>query len=443
MGQISIFDGSQPLKITKPIRLIELFGGIGSQAAALRNLGANFEHYRLCEFDKYAVKSYNAVHGTKFTTSDIRDLHAEDLGIVETGKYTYIMTYSFPCTDLSLAGKREGMQKGSGTRSGLLWEVERLLTECKNRGGHLPQILLMENVPQVHGTGNKEDFDDWCNFLLQIGYNNKWCDLNAKNFGVPQNRERTFMVSWLGDYYFDFPTGWKLENRLRDLLEDKVDDKYYLSEDTIRILIEHKKRMEDRGNGFGWKPTVGDSVAQTVKTESGYRPDSNFIAQPLAYDEQNCQVRQDGTVGTLTTDGSSPKHNNRVLEPLDCEVLFSLSGGKWDNTYEQSRRVYGSNGVCPTLHTMGGGNQEIKIACKCKDLYETAKALYPNRGIWEHDGVLYWVRKLTPRECWRLMAFTDEDFDKAREVNSDTQLYKQAGNSIVVNVLMEIFRRML
>ena len=136
MGQMSMFDGSKPLSVEgKKIRLIELFAGIGAQAAALRNIGADFEHYRVCEFDKYAVKSYNAVHGTNFKTSDIRDLHAEDLGIVETDKYTYIMTYSFPCTDLSLAGKREGMQKGSGTRSGLLWEVERLLTECKNRGG--------------------------------------------------------------------------------------------------------------------------------------------------------------------------------------------------------------------------------------------------------------------------------------------------------------------
>lgn len=136
MQQISMFDGTEPLRITKPIRLIELFAGIGAQARALELLGVHFEHYRICEFDKYAVASYNAVHGTNFGTSDITKIHAEDLGIVDTDKYTYIMTYSFPCTDLSNAGKMKGMGRGSGTRSGLLWEVERLLDEL-NGGASL------------------------------------------------------------------------------------------------------------------------------------------------------------------------------------------------------------------------------------------------------------------------------------------------------------------
>ena len=120
----------RPLSIDKPIRLIELFGGVGSQAMALRNIGANFEHYKLVEFDKYPVASYNAIHGTNFEPLDIRNVHGEDLEIIDTKKYTYILTYSFPCQDLSLAGKQRGMTKGTGTRSGLLWEVERLLTEC-------------------------------------------------------------------------------------------------------------------------------------------------------------------------------------------------------------------------------------------------------------------------------------------------------------------------
>jgi len=102
--QLTIFDGTEPLKIKTPIRLIELFGGIGAQAKALTRLGVNFEHYRMCDFDKYAVDSYNSVHGTSFKPSDITEVKASDLGIVDTDKYTYIMTYSFPCTDLSLAG---------------------------------------------------------------------------------------------------------------------------------------------------------------------------------------------------------------------------------------------------------------------------------------------------------------------------------------------------
>lgn len=183
------------------IRLIELFAGIGSQAKALKNIGVEFEHWRVCEFDKYAIKSYNAIHGTAFTTSDITQITADDLSITDTRKHTYIVTYSFPCQDLSTAGKGKGMEKGSGTRSGLLWEVERLLNECTK----LPQVLLMENVPQVHGKKNKESFDKWIEFLESKGYKNYWKDLNAKDYGIPQNRNRCFMVSTLGDKIYEFP----------------------------------------------------------------------------------------------------------------------------------------------------------------------------------------------------------------------------------------------
>lgn len=232
-GQTSFFDGSNPLKITKPIRLIELFAGIGAQAKALENLGVNFEHYRICEFDKFAVASYNAVHGTNFETSDITKIHAEDLAVTETDKYCYIMTYSFPCTDLSSAGKQAGMSRDSGTRSGLLWQVERLLKEMEE----LPQILLMENVPEVVSDKNIKDFAEWIAFLDRLGYTSKYEILNAKNYGVPQNRERCFMVSWLGDFYYDFPPPQPLEIRLKDVLDDNVDEKYYLSEKATKKLV--------------------------------------------------------------------------------------------------------------------------------------------------------------------------------------------------------------
>lgn len=131
-GQFDIFDYvSEPVTITKPIRLIELFAGYGSQAMALKRIGAKFEHYRVVEFDKYAIASYNAVHGTDFPTMDITKVHAEDLNICDTETFTYLLTYSFPCTDLSVAGKQAGMSKGSGTRSGLLWEVERIFRKLK------------------------------------------------------------------------------------------------------------------------------------------------------------------------------------------------------------------------------------------------------------------------------------------------------------------------
>lgn len=111
--QLNIFDITLPdFKIDKPIRLIELFAGIGSQAMALRDLGADFEHYRAVELDRFAIRSYNAIHGTNFRTSDITKLSGRDLGIVDTGSYCYIMTYSFPCQDLSVAGKQKGMARG-------------------------------------------------------------------------------------------------------------------------------------------------------------------------------------------------------------------------------------------------------------------------------------------------------------------------------------------
>ena len=147
----------------KPVRLIELFAGYGSQAMAMKRLGIPFEHHFVCEFDKYAIASYNAVHGTGFPTMDIRDIKGSDLNITDMDTYNYILFYSSPCTDLSQAGKQLGMAKGSGTRSGLLWEVERLLLECAELGT-LPQYLFMENVPAIHSDKFIDDFNKWINF---------------------------------------------------------------------------------------------------------------------------------------------------------------------------------------------------------------------------------------------------------------------------------------
>lgn len=224
-----------PFVNDKPVRLIELFGGIGSQAMALTRLGIDFEHYRLVEFDKYPVASYNAIHGTNFEPIDITKIHGSDLGIIETNKFTYLLTYSFPCQDLSVAGKQQGMSKGSNTRSGLLWEVERLLNETE----YLPQLLLMENVPQVHSKKNLSDFEDWINFLESKGYSNFYQDLNAKDYGVAQNRNRCFMVSILGDFTFSFPKPKKLDKTMKDYLEDTVDEKYYINNDKADKLIQN------------------------------------------------------------------------------------------------------------------------------------------------------------------------------------------------------------
>lgn len=234
-GQMSLFDFTmEEYKIDKPIRLIELFAGVGSQAMAIRDLGVEFEHHRVVEFEKYAIASYNAIHGTDFPPLDITKVSGADLGIVDTDKWCYIMTYSFPCQDLSVAGKQKGMTKGSGTRSGLLWEVERLLNEVE----HLPQILLMENVPMVHSADNMPDFRKWIEFLEGKGYSNWWQDLNAKEYGVAQNRDRTFMVSILGEYHYKFPNPIPLTKTMKNYLEDDVDEKYYIDNEKAQKLID-------------------------------------------------------------------------------------------------------------------------------------------------------------------------------------------------------------
>lgn len=129
------------------------------------------------------------------------------------------------------------MSKGSGTRSGLLWEVERILTEIKESKGELPQILFMENVPQVHGKKNMPDFQKWLDFLESLGYTNYWQDLNAKNYGVAQNRNRCFMFSFHGAYSFQFPQPIQLEKKLKDYLEDTVEERYYINNEKAEKLI--------------------------------------------------------------------------------------------------------------------------------------------------------------------------------------------------------------
>lgn len=277
--------------ITKPIKLIELFAGYGSQNLALKYLGANYKHHKIVEWAVKSIEAYNDIHIQDYTDYskeltneqvleflvskgismdynnpmtreqisrkspewqrkvyndiiatnnlvDISRVHAEDLEINDD-EYEYVLTYSFPCQDLSLAGKGKGMSKDSGTRSGLLWQVERILLECKEIGT-LPNVLIMENVPEVRSCNNIQDFTAWVHQLEKLGYSN-YCDiLNAKDFGIPQNRRRCFMVSILGEWNYKMPTTIKLKYRLKDMLEKEVDKKYYLSSKMIEGMINTK-----------------------------------------------------------------------------------------------------------------------------------------------------------------------------------------------------------
>lgn len=305
--QISIFDDVNPFNITKPIRLITLFSGYDSQALSLKYLGIPFEHYHTCEwaipsiqalkdlhfgydnhnysvclskadlvdilyakgvssdYNKPLTKEqlsrypetklrtiYNNIIATKNLVS-ICNINGKDLEIFDTDKYEYIMTYSFPCQDLSSAGKGAGMEKGSGTRSGLLWEVERLLEETKE----LPQVLLMENVPEVIGKNNVKHFAKWLEKLENLGYKNKWQRLNAIDFEIPQKRDRCFMVSILGDYYYDFPSPIGCELKLKDVVmynpqyKLKLDKLNNVEKNVIRRIASSTTAKTVRASGRG------------------------------------------------------------------------------------------------------------------------------------------------------------------------------------------------
>ena len=204
---------------------------------ALRNLGADFEHYRVVEFDKYAIQSYNAIHGTNFSTMDIRDIKGVDLGIEDMTRFTYLLTYSFPCTDISQAWQMRGFAEGSGTRSSLLWEVKRILTELKEMGT-LPQVLLMENVVAIHSQENKPHLQKWLDFLESLGYSTYMEDLNAADYGVAQHRERTFALSILGNYNYKFPTIMDLNKCMEDYFEDLTE------EQAMQYVVKSKKALD-------------------------------------------------------------------------------------------------------------------------------------------------------------------------------------------------------
>lgn len=386
MENISIYDIIYPkYKIKNEIRLIELFAGIGSQAKALERLKVKFVHYKVIEFDKYAIKSYNAIHGTNFKTSDITKTKASDLEIVNTDKYEYIMTYSFPCQDLSIAGKQMGMSKGSGTRSGLLWEVERILDECIELNGNIPQILLMENVPEVIGQKNIKDFQKWQLKLESLGYSNYVNIMNAKDYGIPQNRRRCFMISILGKYSYTFPRKISLKLFLKDMLEENVDEKYYLSKKMIDCFTLKGTGKFPRGERFyqSINKVNNENISNTIITTEGTKATCNFIIVP--------QATKNGYAKAYEGDG----------------IYIN--------------RPYQKRGVVQkqTIQTLKTNCNDIGVVCKNK------------------------IRKLTPLECWRLMGFDDLDFIKASSLISNTQLYKQAGNSIVVNVLYYIFKQLI
>lgn len=369
------------------------------------------------------------------------------------------------------------MDKGSGTRSGLLWEVERIILECEELN-KLPNVLVMENVPDVHGTKNMHNFAMWLERLEKLGYKNYWQDLNSRFYKIPQNRNRCFMVSILGDYLYEMPQEIGLDLRLKDLLDKNVEKKYYISNAQIQSFqnssyLQSQRRLQEKdccdtlcardwkdpklvevGNltnppydkmhesstrvyadngisptvntcgGGNLEPKIIEDFYGTVRAPRVYGDCPTLradriglqVAEPIPLDEQNKCLREDGVCGTLTTDGSSPKHNNRVVEPIkyvDCPNYDKdIAYDYYTDATEKFERS------------------------PLPNLARTCKATMHDSGV----VVNYRIRKLTPQECLKLMAVLSKDIETMQNCGlSNSALYKLAGNSIVTTCLMAIF----
>lgn len=222
----------------KPLKVFEAFAGYGSQSMALRNIGVNHEVVGISEIDRYAIRAYKATHGEVTNYGDIQSIEWSDVPDFD------LFTYSFPCTDISNAGQQAGFEEGSGTRSSLLWECRKAIEEKH------PKYLLMENVKAITSKKFLPGLVKWQEFLSGQGYVNFIDVLNAKDYGVPQNRERCFLVSIIDAAWYQFPEPMELTLKLKDILEPEVDEKYYLDQSRVDQFIaglddEKRAALED------------------------------------------------------------------------------------------------------------------------------------------------------------------------------------------------------
>ena len=370
---------------------MELFSGIGAQHMALERAGIPYEIVGICDIDPYAVQAYEAIHGPAPMLGETKDSQGRRIGdvtkIAHIPKDVDILTYSFPCTDLSQANsKGKGLK---GEHSGLLWAVQDILEQA-DEDGRLPRYLIMENVPQVFAKKNSKDWNRWMDFLSSLGYTSTSGTLNAKDFpGTGQNRNRAFVVSHLGTECPPLPVPTGGDTVLGDVLEKSVDSKYYLTGKRLKGMEKSSAKEGARGNGFRFEPVDRSSVSHAITTKEGSRKTSNFVRDP-----SRCQQ-----IGTVEGMGS----------------------GKFEST----KRVYSGKGISPTVTRCQGGQCEPKVLEGRSD-----------------------VRKITPKEAWRLQSFgkrrrdgtwDDSAYEKAAASGlSDTRLYGMAGNSINVNVFQAI-----
>jgi DNA (cytosine-5)-methyltransferase 1 len=388
------------------MKVLSLFSGIGAFEKALDVLKIPYELVGYCEIDKYASKSYSAIHDVPETMNlgDITKIDEKALP-----KDIDLITYGFPCQDISLAGKQKGLfnEDGSQTRSGLFFEALRIIEETQ------PRVAIAENVKNLTGKKFNAQFQVVLASLEAAGYNNYWQVLNAKDYGIPQNRERVFIVSIRKDIdtgSFKFPEPFPLELRLKDMLEDEVDEKFYLDGKFENITKVNENYSIMNGGIIGKM----HDISRRVYSENATAPTIPTCAGGNIQPKVAVAMR-----GRYNEDGKVEQH----IEISDRELANAL-------TTVQKDSLIGEPVIVEDFYK----NRDVRI------YEETAPTLRGERTGLKVAKTNLHIRKLTPKECFRLMGFSDEDFAKAEAVNSNTQLYKQAGNSIVVDVIAHILK---
>lgn len=397
------------------MKLLSLFSGIGAFEKALYRLKVNYELVNYCEIDKYASKAYAMMHDCD-ESLNLGDITKIDTSVLPND--IDLITYGFPCQDISLAGKQKGFEAdGERTRSGLFFEALRIIEDTK------PRIAIAENVKNLTSKKFQKEFDIVLSSLEEAGYNNYWKILNAKDFGIPQNRERVFIVSIRKDVdngMFKFPDGFELQLRLKDMLEDEVDEKYYLSDK----MLEYISANNEKWTGNNDKSLVNKSIESTLNTGEGHRrcDASNYIVPSLNDDDIDLKVIREYRQPCIEIKEATKKG---FKEAYDGDGIYL-------NRPHQKRGVV-QHGMIQTLKTSGNDVGVVVDKPLCAGTHGYAM------GNIEHN---LRIRKLTPLECFRLMGFDDEYFNKITGI-SNTQLYKQVGNSIVVDVLANLFIELL
>lgn len=350
------------------------------------NLGYEPEKNKYYDWDKLARRKTNDIE--KYWLACKLSGNLGDISKITEMPYADLWTCSFPCTDVSVAGKMKGLSPDTSTRSSLLWENIRLLKRAKD-DGTLPKYLMFENVKNLVSKKFIDDFNNLLEVLDELSFNSYWRVLNAKDCGIPQNRERVFVISIRKDIdngTYDFPKPFDTGIRLKDVLDKEVDEKYYLSNETISRFITTENSR---------KAILYDGCQ--CKREGKSREYNDFAPSLTARDYKDPRMINTNVVNQV---GNYRPDSNNFSNP-------------------QTGRIYSSDYISPTLNTMQGGDRQPKVTDFADNNFR--------------------VRKLTPNECWKLMGLTEEDCANAKNIGvADSQLYKQAGNGIVTNCVEQL-----